>query len=97
MSSKRPTILIATSYTVKKKPHLEEITLPAGYVTSVAAAWRELTRAGDGLIEALEDQRTDRFFLGVQWHPESLHRETCHLALFKALVREARRCRNEKQ
>jgi len=250
MSSKRPTILIATSYTVKKKPHLEEITLPADYVTSVAAggglpllvppmdgpgsaaAWRELTRAGDGLlvvggldidpkayeqkphhktvvsaavrqqadlrllewadrrrvpalaiclgiqtmavhrggtliqhlpevdpklrrhvqpagrkplrhivridpgsrlarivgretlsvnsshhqavdlpgrclrpvawsgdglIEALEDQRADRFFLGVQWHPESLHRETCHLALFKALVREARRCRNEKQ
>ncbi|NIA22249.1 MAG: gamma-glutamyl-gamma-aminobutyrate hydrolase family protein [Anaerolineaceae bacterium] len=246
MSSKRPTILIATSYTVKTKPHQEEITLPAGYLASVlaagglpllvppmdgpgsAAAWRRLVRtgdalllvggldvdpraygqkphpetvvsaalrqeadlrllgwsdrrrvptlavclgiqtmvvhrggtliqhlpqvdpklrrhmqpagrklprhmvridpgsrlarivgrqtlsvnsshhqavdrpgrhlqpvawSGDGLIEAVEDQRADRFFLGLQWHPESLHREPRHLALFKALVRQAVRCR----
>jgi len=34
---------------------------------------RELTAtawAADGLIEALEDTRGDRFVLGVQWHPE---------------------------
>ena len=30
-----------------------------------ASAW-----ASDGLIEAVEDPRTDRFVLGVQWHPE---------------------------
>ena len=38
MSGKRPTILIATSYRVTTKPHQEEITLPAGYVTSVVKA-----------------------------------------------------------
>lgn len=31
----------------------------------VATAW-----TSDGLVEALEDTRTDRFLLGVQWHPE---------------------------
>jgi len=31
----------------------------------VAAAW-----TSDGLIEAVEDSRPDRFVIGVQWHPE---------------------------
>ena len=31
----------------------------------LATAW-----TSDGLIEALEDTRQDRFLLGVQWHPE---------------------------
>ncbi len=31
----------------------------------VATAW-----AADGLVEALEDSRPDRFAVGVQWHPE---------------------------
>lgn len=31
----------------------------------VATAW-----AADGLVEAVEDSRADRFALGVQWHPE---------------------------
>jgi len=48
---------------------------------------------GDRLIEAVEDERTDRFFLGVQWHPENLYKERRHLALFRALVREARHWR----
>ena len=31
----------------------------------IATAW-----SSDGLIEAVEDSRPDRFALGVQWHPE---------------------------
>ena len=31
----------------------------------VATAW-----ASDGLAEAVEDPRPERFVLGVQWHPE---------------------------
>jgi putative glutamine amidotransferase len=45
----------------------------------------------DGIIEAIEDDRPDRCFFGVQWHPENLYRERRHLALFRTLVREARR------
>ena len=36
----------------------------------VATAW-----AGDGLPEAVEDPRPERFVLGVQWHPELGWRE----------------------
>jgi gamma-glutamyl-gamma-aminobutyrate hydrolase PuuD len=31
----------------------------------VATAW-----TSDGMIEAVEDSRPDRFAMGVQWHPE---------------------------
>lgn len=46
---------------------------------------RESARAPDGTVEALEDPAR-RFTLGVLWHPE----EGEDLALFKALVAEAR-------
>jgi putative glutamine amidotransferase len=44
--------------------------------------------ADDGLIEAFEDP-TLPFFVGVQWHPESM-RERPHRALYGALVHAAR-------
>jgi putative glutamine amidotransferase len=49
---------------------------------------REAARAEDGTIEALEDP-AKRFALGVLWHPE----EGDDVALFRALVEEARRYR----
>lgn len=49
-----------------------------------------VARADDGVIEAVEDPRTDRFVIGTQWHPEVLHRRKRHLALFEALVCAAR-------
>jgi putative glutamine amidotransferase len=46
--------------------------------------------APDGVIEALED-RSRRFFIGVQWHPEYLYRRhRVHRALFEAFVNAAR-------
>jgi putative glutamine amidotransferase len=46
--------------------------------------------APDGVIEALED-RSRRFFIGVQWHPEYLYRRhRAHRSLFEALVKAAR-------
>ncbi len=50
-----------------------------------AVAW-----SPDGIIEATEDVRADRFVLGIQWHPERICDEPPHLALFKKLVHEAR-------
>jgi putative glutamine amidotransferase len=49
---------------------------------------REAAHAEDGTIEALEDP-AKRFALGVLWHPE----EGDDVALFRALVEEARRYR----
>jgi putative glutamine amidotransferase len=51
----------------------------------VASAW-----AADGLVEALEDPRSDRFVMAVQWHPElGWEREPLSRALFERFVSEA--------
>ena len=51
----------------------------------VATAW-----APDGLIEAVEDPRKDRFVVGVQWHPElGWQRDRFASALFERFVDEA--------
>jgi putative glutamine amidotransferase len=50
----------------------------------VATGW-----ASDGVIEALELKTPDRFFLGVQWHPERLMDERPHRAILEALVAAA--------
>jgi putative glutamine amidotransferase len=52
---------------------------------------REAAWAEDGTVEAIEDP-TRRFAVGVLWHPE----EGENLALFEALVDEARRYRDER-
>jgi len=52
----------------------------------VAAAW-----APDGIIEAVEDPRSDRFVVGVQWHPElGWERDSFSQALFNRFIAEAR-------
>lgn len=49
---------------------------------------RIIATAPDGVIEGVEDP-TMPLFLGVQWHPERLHDQPEHLALFKLLVEKA--------
>lgn len=51
----------------------------------VATAW-----ASDGIIEALEDPRADRFVVAVQWHPElGWESDAVSQRLFEAFVVEA--------
>jgi putative glutamine amidotransferase len=48
----------------------------------VATAW-----ASDGLIEAVEDTRPERFAVGVQWHPElSWEKDRLSRALFDRFI-----------
>jgi putative glutamine amidotransferase len=52
----------------------------------VATAW-----TSDGLIEAVEDSRPDRFAFGVQWHPElGWRRDRLSQALFERFIAEAK-------
>ena len=53
---------------------------------------RPVAWSADGLIEAVEDPERE-FFLGVQWHAETLTHRPEHHALFEGLVRFARRPR----
>jgi putative glutamine amidotransferase len=50
---------------------------------------RIVARSPDGFIEGIEDAAPGRFFLGIQWHPETLIDRPPHLALFEALCRAA--------
>ena len=52
----------------------------------------EAARAGDGTLEGVEDP-SQRFLVGVQWHPEAGKDE----ALFENLVTEARAYRSERR
>jgi len=55
----------------------------------IPSAW-----ASDGLVEALEDPRTDRYVMGVQWHPElGWNNDDISRALFHHFVTAAARHR----
>ena len=70
------------SVQVNSSHHQAVKAVPRGLAVSAVAP--------DGVIEALED-RSRRFFIGVQWHPEYLYRRhRAHRALFEALVAAAR-------
>jgi putative glutamine amidotransferase len=57
----------------------------------VATAW-----STDGLIEALEDPRPDRFVIAVQWHPElGWEHDALSQRLFKSFVNEAANARQQ--
>ena len=57
----------------------------------VATAW-----TSDGLVEALEDARPDRFALAVQWHPEmGWKRDDFSLRIFRRFIRAAREFSND--
>jgi putative glutamine amidotransferase len=57
----------------------------------VAVSW-----SSDGLIEALEDPRRDRFVVAVQWHPElGWKQDQFSQRIFKSFVSEARQHINE--
>ena len=52
----------------------------------LATAW-----APDGIVEAVEDPRGDRFVVGVQWHPElGWEKDEFSQALFNRFISEAR-------
>jgi len=56
----------------------------------VATAW-----ATDGVIEALEDPRPDRFIVAVQWHPElGWQHDLLSQRLFRAFIKEASTARD---
>ena len=57
-------------------------------IRQVGRGLRIIGTAPDGVIEGIEDP-TLPLFLGVQWHPERLHDEADHLALFRLLVQKA--------
>ena len=60
-------------------------------IHDLGAGLRPVARAADGGIEAVEHERANGWFLGVQWHPEdTAAADPAQHALFAALVAAAR-------
>lgn len=68
---------------------------------SVASAGENLkitAHALDGVIEAVEDTRDGRFFVGVQWHPElDWKNDDLSQNLFAAFIKTAKKVKDESQ
>lgn len=59
-------------------------------IKNVAPGLRAVARASDGLIEAVETVEKERFLLGVQWHPEFMHkRDENARKLFSSFIQAA--------
>ena len=75
-------IAASESFAVNSHHHQAIETLGADLI---ATAW-----SSDGIIEALEDPRPDRFVVAVQWHPElGWERDVVSQRLFGAFVAKA--------
>jgi putative glutamine amidotransferase len=58
-------------------------------IRNIGKNLRPIAWANDGVIEAVEDSRDDRFALGVQWHPElSWVWDGLSMSLFKLFIEE---------
>jgi putative glutamine amidotransferase len=57
-------------------------------MNKIGRGLRVIAKAPDGIIEGVEDPSMP-LWVGVQWHPERLHDESDHLALFKMLVEKS--------
>jgi putative glutamine amidotransferase len=59
-------------------------------VKRIGVNLRGVAVAGDGIVEAIEDTRPERFNLGVQWHPEiSFERDRLSTLIFEQFIRAA--------
>ncbi len=84
---RHPVTLVADSLATKAIGHAEVVANSSHKqsVAKVGRGLRVIATSPDGVIEGVEDP-TFPLWLGVQWHPERLHGEADHLALFKLLV-----------
>ncbi len=59
-------------------------------IETVGEGLRATAWASDGLIEALEERRADRWAVGVQWHPEiDWERDVLSQNIFKSFIEAA--------
>jgi putative glutamine amidotransferase len=60
-------------------------------INKVGRDLQVIARAPDGVIEAIIDTRSDRFALGVQWHPEvGWEKDEFSQAIFKKFIEAAK-------
>jgi len=90
--TRHPITLNAESIAAKVVGHTEVLgnSSHKQSIAKVGQGLRVIATSPDGVIEGVEDPSFP-LWLGVQWHPERLHTEADHLALFKLLVEKAKK------
>lgn len=89
--SKRHSITLSSESSVAKALGKREVIANSSHKQAVKEPGRGLriiATAPDGVVEGIEDPSMP-LYVGVQWHPERMHEEADHLALFKMLVARA--------
>ena len=95
-----PRPYLAHSIKIEKNSRLAEIlgtelrvnTFHHQAVKDIAPGLKVVAYAPDGIIEAIESEDKDRFFIGVQWHPEGMwDSEYNYDSLFEAFINASRK------
>lgn len=67
-------------------------------VATVGSELEAVAWAPDGIIEAIQDVRSDRFVLGVQWHPElSWNTDKLSREIFRRFVSECKKMHTQRE
>ncbi|MBS1787732.1 MAG: gamma-glutamyl-gamma-aminobutyrate hydrolase family protein [Acidobacteria bacterium] len=93
-------VKIETDSLLAKLAGSETVRVNSSHHQAVANVGRDLRVIGcafDGIVEAVIDVRSDRFVLGVQWHPEIAWRDDrLSQAIFSEFVEAASKYRDQK-
>lgn len=77
-------------YKIIKKPWVQTNSFHHQAIKDIGLGLRISAKSEDGLIEAIEASDRNRFFIGVQWHPERMTNNPDMLALFQELILRAK-------
>lgn len=81
--------------TLVDRAELEKIKVNSHHHQAIGMTGKDLkatASAADGVVECIEDEREDRFILGVQWHPELTWRtDVLSAAIFDEFVAACQR------
>ncbi len=74
---------------ILKTSHLQVTSSHHQAIKTLASVLQVSSIAEDGMIEAVEDPELD-FFLGVQWHPETMADDSSSMAILQAFLSHCR-------
>lgn len=83
-------------YKIVRKPWIKTNSVHHQAIKELGKGLRISARSEDGLIEGIEADDKNRFFIGVQWHPERILDKKESKLLFKRLVSQTHYNRTSK-
>ena len=76
-------------HNIVKKSFIKTNSFHHQSIKQISSLLKINARSDDGTIEGIESKNTNKFFIGVQWHPEKMITNKNNFKLFKNLIRQA--------